>query len=173
SLARPLDFEQGPRLNPLLDLFLSKPAGLVRTTAVERNPAFALAGNPLLDVPTLLGHSGSLYGPQRLPVFVNELRKALPDAFSGLMENKISGAGMQELMRVGGLPLGRFGGTKQEVRELARMVRAGGGYVIDWKSPHVARDLAKFVWDVTPRVGERMEAVPRIAAMRLAERYGG
>jgi hypothetical protein len=166
DFAKAIEFAEQAHLPGPLEWMLGRPAQLVRATAVTHNPLFALFKNTLLDIPAYLFQSSVLYGPQRLPVFVRELARNIPDVFAGLTENRIAGEGFQRFLPGGG----QYGyhTDPRALGALADEVRQGGGYVV--QSP---LDFAKFwAWDFTPLAGERIENAPRVAAFRLAERYG-
>lgn len=144
------------------------PAQVVRATAVSRNPAFALVRNTVRDVPTYLFSQTAANGVTALPRVVAALAHSYRDVFQGIASNRIEGPGLQRLMAGGGtMGSAGYSGSVQDVTRLARQVEAGGGYVV--RSP---KDMARFLWDLTPTVGERIENAPRVAAMSLAEQRG-
>lgn len=142
-------------------------ASLTRITATERNPLFALAGNPLLDIPAYLYGQSAQYGLKRMPQIIAELAKAYPDVFKGLMRDEIKGQGFADAAKRAAVQFGWFGGGQQEAKRLARQIEQGGGFVLNTPA-----DFARLLWDATPLVGARMENAPRLAAMRLADKAG-
>jgi len=166
--AEAIEIEPSARLPSAIEAIFGKPAAVVRATAVTHNPTFAITGNPVFDVPSFLFHSSTFYGPQRLPVFVAELIRSVPDVFSGFTKGQYTGEGLRKFWTQGGGQLGYFGGAKEELGRYATEVRKGGGEVVE----NPGQLIKGLLWDLTPAVGQRIENAPRVAGMRLAERYG-
>lgn len=141
-------------------------ANITRATATSHNPLF-LAKNAILDVPGHVFDTTTRYGVHRLPIVAKTLAESYVDTFAGLLQNQYRGAATQRYLSGGGGQFGYFSGKAEDVGRMTREIERGGGYVLD--NP---KDIAHFLWELTPNVGERIELAPRISAMRLAERYG-
>jgi hypothetical protein len=144
-----------------------------RSLATSRNPLF-LAANAALDIPqytltTMAREGGS---PLKLHQIWGELLRGYADAFQGLASGTFKGEGMQRYMLGGGAQSGAFGEstgkTAQTLRDLQRK------HVWSINSADDAKRILKDILLLKPveGLGERIEAGPRIAAMRMAEKRG-
>lgn len=150
---------------------LAKVTGPFKAGLTTYNPGFQYAVNPLRDLTDfMVRQSAQEGGPQHLPRVLKAWGEAIPDVLSGVTEGRFTGKDTARYAMRGGL-YDRAGSGVQDMERIRDGLLQSRGARL--KSPG---ELARFFADVVTLgarpVGGRLELIPRVAGMKLAERRG-
>lgn len=147
--------------------------GFVRAVTTVLSPSFALVRNPSLDIPEYLQRELSRAGgnPLAMPHIVAELVRGYADAFQGLPQGELRGAGTQQLLTGGGGHSTMIHTAAERASSVGALSRATPMQIQSVGDiARIAKDLVTL--QPVAAVAERGELGPRIASMRLAEQRG-
>ena len=161
---------QGPHI-PILSDILNWWKGAI----TSRNPGFGLVVSPMRDAADFAVRQSTVEGgPQMIgrvtQAYAEQMKQAFGDIVSGrALRGEMTGDA-QRFMEAGGFS-GRLNTTEKGIHQIAREITRGGGAPIDSQAAKdIIKDSLTFGW--AEKLGNRLEQVPRAAAMRLAERRG-
>ena len=174
-IARPLaDVLERPGQGPHIPI-LSNVLNWWKGAITSRNPGFSLLVSPMRDAADFAARQSAVEGgPQAIgrvtKAYAEQLRQAFGDIFSGrALQGQMTGDA-QRFMEMGGFS-GRLRTDERGIHQIAREIAQQGGVRASNQAVQdVMKDLVTFGW--TEKLGNRLEQVPRAAAMRLAEQRG-
>ncbi len=176
---------------PLADVIMAQPGGkwpgivtglasIAREAMVGENPAFLLGVAPQIHGTQYGVAAASRYGLDNIGAIAQHYVQAWPDAFSGIMQNRITGPGAQKLLSGGGGMAGFYGSPETTTERIYRSA-AGipitkhvtpAGLVGDGNLLTTTKNVLDAMATPLHLVGQRIDMVGRIAELRNAEQFG-